>query len=35
LIDLGAWASGDYEEKGSEPDDNEHRDDLKKRGILN
>jgi endogenous inhibitor of DNA gyrase (YacG/DUF329 family) len=35
LIDLGKWVAGDYEDPGSTPADNEHPDDLKKRGLLN
>ena len=35
LIDLGKWADGEYEVPDSKPADNEHPDDLKKRGLLN
>ena len=34
MIDLGTWASGDYKVADSEPADNEHHDDLKKRRLL-
>ena len=35
MIDLGTWASGDYEVEDSKPADHEHPDDLKKRRLLN
>jgi endogenous inhibitor of DNA gyrase (YacG/DUF329 family) len=35
MIDLGTWASGDYEAKDAKPADHEHHDDLKKRRLLN
>ena len=34
LIDLGAWASGDYTVEGSKSAGSEHHDDLKKRRLL-
>ena len=35
LLDLGKWAAGEYEASGSEPADNQHHDDQKKRRRLN
>lgn len=35
LIDLGKWADGDYADPNSSAADDEHPDDLKKRGLLN
>lgn len=35
LIDLGKWATGDYEAPDSTAADDEQSDDLKKRRLLN
>ena len=35
LIDLGKWANGDYQAPSDPEADDEHPDDLKKRGLLN